>query len=158
MRGRARLQRADLHSRCARGRRAACSVLRSPHQLPLPAVGPSRCCKQASKQLPRNWSVPRHHSQPATPRQCPPAGTSLGLPELSLGIIPGFGGTQRLPRAVGVQAAAQLMLTSRPLRDRAALKAGLVDQVVPREQLMAAARRLALDIAGASAGVLGWLG
>lgn len=79
-------------------------------------------------------------------RVCTP-GTSLGLPELSLGIIPGFGGTQRLPRAVGVQAAVQLMLTSKPLRDKAALKAGLVDRVVPREQLMAAARRLALDIA-----------
>jgi hypothetical protein len=50
----------------------------------------------------------------------------MGLPELSLGIIPGFGGTQRLPRLVGVQTALQMMLTSKPLKAPAAAKAGLV--------------------------------
>lgn len=39
------------------------------------------------------------------------AGTSFGLPELQLGIIPGFGGTQRLPRAVGLKKAVEMMLT-----------------------------------------------
>lgn len=54
----------------------------------------------------------------------------LGLPELQLGIIPGFGGTQRLPRLVGVQQAVQMTLTSKPLPAGAAHKAGLVDAVV----------------------------
>jgi Enoyl-CoA hydratase/isomerase len=58
------------------------------------------------------------------------AGTKLGLPELQLGIIPGFGGTQRLPRLVGLQKAAEMMLTSQPISDKAAKKLGLVDDVV----------------------------
>lgn len=45
-----------------------------------------------------------------------PAGTSFGLPELTLGIIPGFGGTQRLPRAVGLQKGVEMMLTSKPIK------------------------------------------
>ncbi|PNH03627.1 Glyoxysomal fatty acid beta-oxidation multifunctional protein MFP-a [Tetrabaena socialis] len=74
-------------------------------------------------------------------------GTTLGLPELQLGIIPGFGGTQRLPRLVGLSRAASMMLTSTPIKAEAGLKAGLVDQVAPPEQLLAAARAYALDIA-----------
>ena len=74
-------------------------------------------------------------------------GTQLGLPELSLGVLPGFGGTQRLPRLVGLQQAIQMMLTSKPIKDSAALKAGLVDGVVPAEKLLEAARALALEIA-----------
>jgi enoyl-CoA hydratase/3-hydroxyacyl-CoA dehydrogenase len=77
----------------------------------------------------------------------PPAGTNLGLPELSLGILPGFGGTQRLPRLVGLQQAVQMMLTSKPIKEKAALKLGLVEGVVPAAQLLAAARALALEIA-----------
>jgi enoyl-CoA hydratase/carnithine racemase len=76
-------------------------------------------------------------------------GTSFGLPELQLGIIPGFGGTQRLPRTVGLQKAVEMMLTSTPIKDRAALKLGLVDEVVPAAQLLEAAKQMALDIAGA---------
>jgi enoyl-CoA hydratase/carnithine racemase len=45
-------------------------------------------------------------------------GTKLGLPELQLGILPGFGGTQRLPRLVGLQEACQMMLTSKPIPDK----------------------------------------
>jgi enoyl-CoA hydratase/3-hydroxyacyl-CoA dehydrogenase len=74
-------------------------------------------------------------------------GCRLGLPELQLGIIPGFGGTQRLPRLVGLQQAIQMMLTSTPIGDKAGLKAGLLDAVVPQQQLMAAAKQRALDIA-----------
>ena len=76
-----------------------------------------------------------------------PAGTSLGLPELSLGVLPGFGGTQRLPRLVGLQQAVQMMLTSQPIKEKAALKAGLLDGVAPADQLLAAAKALALEIA-----------
>lgn len=78
-------------------------------------------------------------------------GCRLGLPELQLGIIPGFGGTQRLPRLVGLQQAIQMMLTSAPIGDKAGLKAGLLDAVVPQGELLAAAKHRALDIA---AGVL----
>jgi len=74
-------------------------------------------------------------------------GSRMGLPELQLGIIPGFGGTQRLPRLVGLQKSIQMMLTSQPIKDSAALKAGLVDAVFPQDQLLAAAKQRALDIA-----------
>jgi 3-hydroxyacyl-CoA dehydrogenase/enoyl-CoA hydratase/3-hydroxybutyryl-CoA epimerase len=56
--------------------------------------------------------------------------TSLGLPEVQLGLIPAAGGTQRLPRLIGLQNALPLMLTGRNLRAKKALKIGLVDEVV----------------------------
>lgn len=74
-------------------------------------------------------------------------GTKLGLPELTLGILPGFGGTQRLPRLVGLQKGLEMILTSKPVGEAAALKLGLVDAVVPRGELLGAAKQLALDIA-----------
>lgn len=76
-------------------------------------------------------------------------GTSLGLPELQLGIIPGFGGTQRLPRLVGVAKAAEMMLTSTPVK--VPEKLGLVDAVVSPEQLLQTAKKMALDIAAGRA-------
>ncbi|CAL5226791.1 g9652 [Coccomyxa viridis] len=79
-------------------------------------------------------------------RICTP-GTKLGLPELQLGILPGFGGTQRLPRLVGLQKAAQMMLTSAPVNDKKAAKLGLVDAVVPQGKLLEAARAWAAEIA-----------
>jgi 3-hydroxyacyl-CoA dehydrogenase/enoyl-CoA hydratase/3-hydroxybutyryl-CoA epimerase len=63
----------------------------------------------------------------------------FGLPEAGLGLMPGAGGTQRLPRMIGVAAAAELILKGRTMGVQDALKAGLVDEVVAPEQLMGAA-------------------
>jgi len=56
--------------------------------------------------------------------------TTLGLPEVQLGLIPGIGGTQRLPRRVGLQAALDMILTGRSIRGKRALQMGLVDEMV----------------------------
>ena len=68
--------------------------------------------------------------------------TRLGLPEVLLGIVPGFGGTQRLPRTIGLVAALPLILTGRLLTARASRRIGLVDAVAPKEALRDAARRV----------------
>jgi 3-hydroxyacyl-CoA dehydrogenase/enoyl-CoA hydratase/3-hydroxybutyryl-CoA epimerase len=70
--------------------------------------------------------------------------TALGLPEVQLGLLPGSGGTQRLPRLVGVQKALDMMLTGKQLRANQALKAGLVNDVVPNSILIATAEKMAL--------------
>lgn len=69
--------------------------------------------------------------------------TLLGLPEVQLGLLPGSGGTQRLPRLIGVSTALEMILTGKTLRPRQALKSGLVDDVVPRSILLEAAVELA---------------
>lgn len=69
--------------------------------------------------------------------------TILGLPEVKLGLLPGGGGTQRLPRLVGVAQALGMILTGKNIRPAQALKMGLVDQVVPKNMLMSAAIQLA---------------
>ncbi|HEY7753768.1 MAG TPA: 3-hydroxyacyl-CoA dehydrogenase NAD-binding domain-containing protein [Steroidobacteraceae bacterium] len=69
---------------------------------------------------------------------------NLGLPEVMLGIHPGFGGTVRAPALIGVPAALDLMLTGKSLRGDAALRLGLIDRLVPREKLDATARDVAL--------------
>ena len=56
--------------------------------------------------------------------------TQLGLPEIQLGIIPGMGGTQRLPRLVGLRSALDMILTARNVRAKKALQIGLVDETV----------------------------
>jgi 3-hydroxyacyl-CoA dehydrogenase/enoyl-CoA hydratase/3-hydroxybutyryl-CoA epimerase len=56
--------------------------------------------------------------------------TTLALPEVQLGLIPGMGGTQRLPRQVGLQAALDMILTGRSIRAKKALQMGLVDEMV----------------------------
>lgn len=66
--------------------------------------------------------------------------TQLGQPEVQLGLLPGAGGTQRLPRLIGIADALGLILTGRPVRPGRALKLGLVDEVVPKERLLEAAR------------------
>ena len=68
-------------------------------------------------------------------------GTQVGLPEVKLGIVPGFGGTQRLTRLVGLPKALDIILQGKTLDPRRALKSGLVDRVVPSERLLAAARQ-----------------
>ncbi|MEK7799944.1 MAG: 3-hydroxyacyl-CoA dehydrogenase NAD-binding domain-containing protein [Acidobacteriota bacterium] len=71
----------------------------------------------------------------------------IGLPEVRLGIIPGWGGTQRLPRLTGIAHALDLILTGRSVDARKALKMGLVDQIAPAESLLEAAERLVVDAA-----------
>ncbi|MED4903806.1 enoyl-CoA hydratase [Parageobacillus thermoglucosidasius] len=71
----------------------------------------------------------------------------LGLPELQLGIIPGFAGTQRLPRYVGFSKAAEMMWTSEPITGTEAVQWGLASKAVPEEQLLEEAKKLAKKIA-----------
>lgn len=71
-------------------------------------------------------------------------GTRIGLPEVKLGIIPGWGGSVRLPRLIGAPAAMDLMLTGRTVTASAARKMGLVDHVTGPERLMDAAAALTL--------------
>jgi len=73
--------------------------------------------------------------------------TKLGLPEVNLGIIPGAGGTQRLPRLIGLRTALDLMLTGKQLDGRRARSAGIVDEVVPAAILPQVALQVANDLA-----------
>ncbi|MFP1591744.1 enoyl-CoA hydratase-related protein [Escherichia coli] len=69
----------------------------------------------------------------------------LGLPEVQLGLLPGSGGTQRLPRLIGVSTALRMILTGKQLRAKQALKLGLVDDVVPHSILLEVAVELAKE-------------
>jgi len=71
----------------------------------------------------------------------------LGQPEVNLGILPGFAGTQRLSRLVGKGVALDLLLTGRHVSPEEALRIGLVNRVVPAADLMTAARALATELA-----------
>ena len=70
----------------------------------------------------------------------------FGLPEVSLGIIPGYGGTQRLPRLVGKGVALDLILSGEMTSAADALRMGLVSRVVPQAELKAAAEKLARTV------------
>ena len=70
----------------------------------------------------------------------------LGLPEVKLGIAPGYGGTQRLPRLVGKGRALQLILTGEPIDAAEAYRIGMVNRVVPQPELMAEAERMLRQI------------
>lgn len=81
------------------------------------------------------------HARIAAPK------AQLGLPELQLGVIPGAGGTQRLPRIVGLSKALEMMLLSKPISSEEAKEVGLVDAIVPVEGLIETAKKWALEIA-----------
>lgn len=72
----------------------------------------------------------------------------LGQPEINLGIIPGYAGSQRLPRLVGKGRALEILLTGDMVSAQRAYEIGLVNQVVPAAELMAAAKKLAAALAG----------
>jgi enoyl-CoA hydratase len=67
----------------------------------------------------------------------------MGVPEVKIGILPGAGGTQRLPRLIGKGLAAEIILTGEPIDAREAFRIGLVNRVVPGDQLMATAEAIA---------------
>ncbi|MFX3674542.1 MAG: enoyl-CoA hydratase [Paenisporosarcina sp.] len=71
----------------------------------------------------------------------------LGLPELQLGLIPGFAGTQRLPRLVGVPKSAEMLLTSEPISGLEAVQWGLANRAYPEEELISKTMELAYKIA-----------
>ena len=71
--------------------------------------------------------------------------TQIGMPEVTVGVLPGGGGTQRLPRMIGIKKALPLLLEGRRLNPQRALAQGLVDAVVPADRLLAEARQWILD-------------
>jgi enoyl-CoA hydratase len=71
----------------------------------------------------------------------------LGQPEILLGIIPGGGGTQRLPRLIGAARAKEIILTGRQVKAEEALRIGLVDEVVPAAEVIDRARAKAAELA-----------
>ena len=70
----------------------------------------------------------------------------FGLPEVSLGLLPGYGGTQRLPRLIGTGLALELILTGNKIDAEEAQRIGLVNQVLPADQLREHARGVAKTI------------
>ncbi|AEE85572.1 AIM1 protein [Arabidopsis thaliana] len=81
------------------------------------------------------------HARVAAPK------AQLGLPELTLGVIPGFGGTQRLPRLVGLAKATDMILLSKSISSEEGHKLGLIDALVPPGDVLSTSRKWALDIA-----------
>ena len=73
--------------------------------------------------------------------------SKIGLPEINLGLIPGYGGTQRLPRLVGVGRALEMLLTGEQIDAKEAWRIGLVNRVVPPSRLMEEAKALAAVLA-----------
>jgi 3-hydroxyacyl-CoA dehydrogenase/enoyl-CoA hydratase/3-hydroxybutyryl-CoA epimerase len=76
--------------------------------------------------------------------------TQLGQPEVQIGVLPAGGGTQRLPRLIGIAAGLDMILGGRPAQARKAKKLGLVDEVVPPSMLLEVARARALEAIGAA--------
>jgi 3-hydroxyacyl-CoA dehydrogenase/enoyl-CoA hydratase/3-hydroxybutyryl-CoA epimerase len=72
--------------------------------------------------------------------------SKMALPEVKLGLLPGAGGTQRLPRLIGVSGALDMMLTGKNIFPHAAKKMGLVDEVVNKNKLISAAKSIALRL------------
>lgn len=80
--------------------------------------------------------------------------SKLGLPELQLGLIPGFAGTQRLPKYVGVARAAEMLFTSEPITGLEAVQYGLANHAYPENEVLEQALKLAGKIAKKSTGSL----
>ena len=74
----------------------------------------------------------------------------MGLPEVSLGVIPGYGGTQRLPQLVGKGRAMEMIMTAGMINAEQALSYGLVNHVVPQEELLGLCKKLAAKISNNS--------
>lgn len=72
---------------------------------------------------------------------------TLGVPEINIGVLPGAGGTQRLPRLLGICKAKELLFTGDRITAQEACQLGLINKVVPGDQLMAEARKMAEKIA-----------
>jgi len=70
----------------------------------------------------------------------------LGLPEVTLGVIPGYGGTQRLAQLVGKGRAMEMIMTAQMISAEEALSYGLINHVVPQEELLEASKKIALKI------------
>jgi 3-hydroxyacyl-CoA dehydrogenase len=83
--------------------------------------------------------------------RCADPRTRLGLPEVNLGLIPGAGGTQRLPRLVGIEAALRIIGSGTPVTAAEALRIGLVDRVIDSRDLLAAALAWARELLDAGA-------
>ena len=71
----------------------------------------------------------------------------LGVPEVTLGLLPGNGGTQRLPRLIGRQKAMELLLTGKPLDPKTAVALGVVDRLIPPDQMLPEAIAFAAALA-----------
>jgi 3-hydroxyacyl-CoA dehydrogenase/enoyl-CoA hydratase/3-hydroxybutyryl-CoA epimerase len=124
---------AEAHALVRRGQ----EVFRRLEELPMPTVAMIHgFCLGGGLELALACSCRVASDDPAT---------RLGLPEIKLGIHPGFGGTVRLTRLLGPVPAMDLMLTGRTVAARAARKLGLVDTVVPERHLSRAAVALVLD-------------
>jgi len=72
----------------------------------------------------------------------------FGFPEVTLGVFPGFGGTQRLPRLIGKGKAKELIITGKMVNAQEALQMGIVNHVFPQASLMEETKKVALQIAG----------
>src|SRR5438128_2291365 len=71
--------------------------------------------------------------------------TRIGLPETTLGLVPAWGGSTRLPRLIGAERAAEVILKGKLHSAREALKLGLIDEVVPRDKVLEVARKKLLE-------------
>jgi 3-hydroxyacyl-CoA dehydrogenase / enoyl-CoA hydratase / 3-hydroxybutyryl-CoA epimerase len=72
--------------------------------------------------------------------------TKIGLPEVNLGLLPGWGGSQRLPRLIGLQRSLDIILTGKNLDARRAFRAGVIDRIIPKELVMESAVTFAQDV------------
>jgi enoyl-CoA hydratase/carnithine racemase len=79
----------------------------------------------------------------------------LGVPEVTLGLLPGNGGTQRLPRLIGRQKAMELLLTGKPLDPKSAFDLGVVDRLVPTDRLLPEAVAFAATLAAGPSVAIG---